>query len=264
MMIKENSILAPRFRFIRHATLRLEVGGETLLVDPFLSDQGSLASVPFTFPQKRNPLVGLPCSVHEVVQSVTAILVTHRHFDHFADSKPAILPKKVPLFCSAADARWFHKQGFSDVRPIDRELQWHSLRFRRFAAHHAQNILWRWLLGPSSSFAIEADGKTVLLTGDAVLDDRLRATIQVCQPDGILANAGSAQFRWGTPITLTPSDLAEIARLAPSAFLVAAHMDAINHCHTSRSYLRDWLQENSLGTRILVPEDGELIDFRPI
>jgi hypothetical protein len=50
-------------------------------------------------------------------------------------------------------------------------------------------------------------------------------------------------------------------KVAPSAIIVAVHMDAINHCSLSRKELREYVKEKGIEDRVLIPADGEVLKF---
>ena len=65
-----------------------------------------------------NPTVELPFPAEEVVRGLDAVLVTHRHRDHFDGTAERLLPRDVPTFCQPEDASAFYDLGL-DVRPVD-------------------------------------------------------------------------------------------------------------------------------------------------
>ena len=79
---------------LRHATLLVDIEATRFLVDPMLSEAGSNPPVENTPNQQRNPLVDLP----DIPLDHDAVLVTHRHPDHWSDWEVAIEPKHQ---CSA-------------------------------------------------------------------------------------------------------------------------------------------------------------------
>ena len=107
-------------RLIRHATLRLEVDGRRLLVDPMLDPAGARPPVEDTENDRRNPLVELPEPPEVVVEGVDAVLVTHLHQDHFDATAAALLPQgraaALPARGRRAAAR---ADGFTDLRPVE-------------------------------------------------------------------------------------------------------------------------------------------------
>src|SRR3954454_2020398 len=107
-----------KLTLIRHATLRIEVAGHTLLVDPQLDPAGARDAVPNTPNPRRNPLVDLPLPAEQVVAGVDAVLLTHVHGDHWDATARELLPHGVPVFCQPHDAERLHSEGFTDARPV--------------------------------------------------------------------------------------------------------------------------------------------------
>ena len=48
---------------------------------------------------------------------------------------------------------------------------------------------------------------------------------------------------------------------APKAAIVAVHMDSVNHMSLSRKELREFVQDNKIQDRVVIPEDGEVMKF---
>ena len=88
-----------RLTLVRNATVILELDGRRILVDPMLDDAGARPPVADTANPVPNPTVPLPFPAEEVVRSVDAVLVTHRHRDHLDGRAEALLPRDVPVFC---------------------------------------------------------------------------------------------------------------------------------------------------------------------
>ena len=76
-----------------------------------------------------------------------------------------------------------------------------------------------------------------------------------------MVNAGAARFVTGDPITMFETDVAEVCRHAPNTTVTAVHMEVINHCLLSRDDLRAFLEDQSLSQQVLIPADGERLDF---
>ncbi|MNT60177.1 Beta-lactamase superfamily domain protein [compost metagenome] len=117
-------------------------------------------------------------------------------------------------------------------------------------------------MGTVSGFVIEAPGApSVYLAGDTIWCPEVAQTIERHQPEVVVVNAGAAQFEFGGPITMTATDVAAVCRAAPKAHVVAVHMDAINHCRLTRQALRAHLDQEGLSERVLIPADGETLEF---
>ena len=71
---------------IRNATLKIQYGAFTILLDPWLQDKGigfSAEPVKEEMIGVKNPMNDLPLSPAEILKDVDFCLVTHIHLDHF-------------------------------------------------------------------------------------------------------------------------------------------------------------------------------------
>jgi L-ascorbate metabolism protein UlaG (beta-lactamase superfamily) len=251
-----------RLRLIRHATLRVELAGRQLLVDPMLDEPGARPAVANTANDRRNPLVPLPLPVAEVVAGIDAVLVTHLHADHLDGAAVEALEPDVPLFCQPEDESALHDRGFADVRPVGDSVEFgDGLVISRTAARHGSGEVGE-RMAPASGFVLAADAEpTLYVAGDTIWCDEVAAALSAHQPDVTVVNAGAAQFVEGGPITMNAADVIDLAQGAPSTQVVAVHMEAINHCLLTREELRHHLRRMGLAAWVLVPEDGEEIVF---
>jgi hypothetical protein len=62
-------------------------------------------------------------------------------------------------------------------------------------------------------------------------------------------------------IIMDLGDLAQVARAAPQAAIVASHLEAVNHCVLSRADVRAWRDAHGMKERVHVPDDGETCVF---
>src|SRR6056297_722892 len=111
-------------QLIRNATILVDVGDTTFLVDPMFTPQGEMPTITdnpvvpdflTTANQDRNPLVPLP----DIDLSYDAVVVTHRHPDHWDEAAKEELDADVPLFSQPEDADAFTDEGFTDERHVD-------------------------------------------------------------------------------------------------------------------------------------------------
>ena len=153
---------AMHLRLIRNATLRLELDGRQLLVDPMLDPAGARPPVEDTENDRRNPLVELPEPAEVVVEGVEAVLATHLHRDHFDDTAAALLPRDVPLLCQPEDAERLRGLGFTDVRPVEDALTWEGIAITRTPARHGSGATAE-ALAPVSGYVLrDAAGRCAL------------------------------------------------------------------------------------------------------
>jgi L-ascorbate metabolism protein UlaG (beta-lactamase superfamily) len=246
-------------RLIRNATLRLEVGGRQLLVDPMLDPAGARPPVENSDNDRRNPLVELPEPPEVVVEGVDAALVTHLHRDHFDATAAELLPKDLPLLCQPEDVERLRGHGFTDVRPVEDSVSLDGVTVTRTPARHGTGRTAE-VLAPVSGFLIrDADGRTVYLAGDTVLYEAVERVLDEHRPDVVVVNAGGARFAGGEPIVMESADVVAVARRAPDARIVAVHLDAINHGVQTRADLHQCLHDEGLTERVTVPEDGAAV-----
>ena len=235
-------------RLLRHATLLVDVGEVTFLVDPMLGEPGDIAPIPDTPNQRENPLVTLP----DVPLDYDAVIVTHRHRDHFDDTAKAQLPDDVPLLCNAVQAEGFRKDGFTDVRPVEETATFQGVTLERTPARHGHGKLAE-RMAPVCGFLLHGE-RTLYLAGDTVWYDDFADTLDRADADAVVVNAGAARFNEGEPITMDAAGVRSV-RDACDGVVIAVHMDAINHCLLSRAELA------AATDGVLLPEDGERIDL---
>lgn len=242
---------AATVQLVRHATLLVTIGDTTLLVDPMLAAQGADPPVENTPNQRRNPLVDLP----SIGLDHDAVLVTHRHNDHFDDAARDRLDADVPLVVHPEQVQEFESEGFTDVRPLERELAVEDLRLSPTPARHGHGDL-ATAMGPVTGAVVRgpAGSPSIYLTGDTVWYEGVAETLAATQPTAVIANAGGARFREGEPITMDDDGVRRVREAAPNDATVAAvHMDAINHCLVTRSDLRDAVDD------VVIPSDGDVL-----
>jgi L-ascorbate metabolism protein UlaG (beta-lactamase superfamily) len=246
-----------RVRLIRHATCLIRYAGRTLLLDPMLGDQGVRPPIANTPNPRPNPLVALPSPAASLLDGVEAILVTHTHSDHWDPGATALVPKDTTLVIQPRDAAKFAGWGFKAARPVADAVTWNDIRIARTGGQHGRGAVAE-RLAPVSGFVLAASGQpTLYIAGDTVWCAEVAAALDTHRPDIVLVNAGAAQFLEGGPITMDVDDVVQVCRAAPSAHVIAVHMEAINHCVLTRRALADGVQKAGVGDRVLIPADGE-------
>jgi len=249
-----------KLQLIRHATLLLEYGGLRILVDPMLSDQGANPPIPGTPNERRNPTVGLPLPADAFTES-DLVLVTHLHKDHWDDAAAALLPKTMPILCQPGDEGTFNDAGFAAARPVGMSTEFRNVEVSLTGGRHGTGEIGK-AMGRVSGFVLQAKGEpTLYLAGDTIYCEEVEQALDGFKPEVVVVNAGGARFLAGDPITMTPEDVLSVCRKAPDATVVAVHMEAINHCVVTREHLRSALAATPYADRVLIPEDGEQVNY---
>ena len=99
-----------RVTWIGHSSFLATLGSASFVVDPVFSKR--IASV-----IPRHGEAGLGVSD---LPPLSALLVTHNHYDHLDDPSIRARPQETPVFAAAGLGSWFKRRGFACVT----ELRW--------------------------------------------------------------------------------------------------------------------------------------------
>ncbi|WP_207430159.1 MBL fold metallo-hydrolase [Sabulibacter ruber] len=246
-------------QLVRNATLVLNYAGHRLLVDPMFMPKGAMD--PFVG-KERNPTVELPMAVEDLTQGIEAVLVTHTHPDHFDPVASEVLDKSIKLFQQPADEAYFQNAHFTNTETVQDSTVWLNITIHRTGGQHGSGeILKR--MGTVSGFVLQAENQpTVYLVGDCIWTEEIEQTIQRFQPDVIVTNSGGAAFPGfeATPILMDEAQTIALIHQSGNAKVIAVHMDALDHCLTTRASLRQAADEKNISReQLVIPQDGETI-----
>lgn len=249
-------------QLVRNATLKIHYAGKCMLVDPVLAEKETLRSA---LGVNKNPRVHLNMPVADLVKDVDMVLLTHNHIDHYEPSVRHCLPHTIPFFTQPADKETILHDGFVNVEAIEKKKQVEQITVSRMNGHHGFGKLAE-MMGPVSGFILESEGlPTIYLMGDCRWEDSIRENVNRYHPDYIVVNCGGAVFPEFSkdfgPILPDEHEVMQMLHELPENIkLIAVHMDAIDHCQTTRSILRNEAQHNYVDmNRLIIPEDGECI-----
>ncbi|MDR3554269.1 MAG: MBL fold metallo-hydrolase [Syntrophobacteraceae bacterium] len=255
-----------KIQHIRNACMMIHYGEQSILLDPCLNPKGSLP--PYAFIRKRprwNPLVDLPPNADTALNRITAGLITHcryGHFDHLDGSGARLLRQwQVPVYCNAPDERFLRRRRINTIPlAMNQPRDFPAGRVTAFPAKHGHGLAGL-LMRPGAGYFIEPAGqKSIYISGDTVMTETVRHVLRDLRPDISIVNAGTPILDFGRPILMPVRELLDFVRLAPG-MVIAVHMDAFNHCLTSRSILKKTVLEEGLADKVLIPADGELMEF---
>ena len=249
-------------RLVRNATLRISYAGKNILVDPMLAEKGTLQSALGVY---KTPRVHLVMPMNEIVEDLDMVLLTHNHIDHYDPTVKQHLPKGIRFFTQPQDKEIIMQDGFMNVEAIEEMKQLGEVSIFRTNGHHGFGKLAE-MMGPVSGFVLESKGlPTIYVMGDCRWENTIRENIDRYHPDYIVVNCGGAVFPEFSkdfgPILPDEHEVMQILDEVPkNVRLIAVHMDAIDHCQTTREILRNEAQHNHIDmNRLIIPEDGECI-----
>ncbi len=258
------------FQQIRNATAKIRYGDTVFLVDPMLSKKGTYPGFEGTYRSElRNPLVELPVTEAEIVTDVDAVIVTHTHLDHWDDAAQMLLPKSLPLFVqNDSDAKIIRKQGFQDVRVLEKKADFQGVKLTRTGGRHGTEAMYASpplaaALGEAMGVVLEAPGRrTLYIAGDTIWTSEVDRALAAYSPEIIVLNAGYARLNgFDGAIIMGKDDVRHATQAMPKAVVVAVHLDAINHMAQSREEIRKYVLEQGIQNRVEIPEDGEFLKF---
>lgn len=247
-----------KLTLLRNATLKLVYAGRSFLIDPDFGGVGSRRS--FTG-QARNPMVPLPLPIEALLDGVDTVIVSHLHADHFDDEAKRTLPKQLPVICQNGQEKVIADAGFTDVTALECYVRLGPIVVKRQPAQHGTGAVAE-TMGPVMGLSFEAPGEpTLYWCGDSVLYPPLLDAVAANRPDVIVSHSGGALWD-GTLIIMDAAQTIALARACPEATVIATHLEALDHCTTSRADLRATAEANGIDDRRLrIPADGETVEI---
>ncbi|MEN2413796.1 MBL fold metallo-hydrolase [Flavobacterium mesophilum] len=253
-----------KIHHLRNATLVIETEKHVILVDPMLGKRKTIP--PFTifrYKPKRNPLVALPKNSREILSKVTHCLITHLHPDHIDKAGEVFLRRKsIAVICSSKDEKELTKRGLNIVQTLN---YWEPQPFLDgriigIPALHGYGFIAK-LMGNVMGFHIElANEKSIYISSDTIFTDDVQKVLIELKPDIATVACGTARLDFGQPLLMRMNDILKFAALAPGK-VFANHLEALNHCPTTREELKKALSENDLLSKTAIPNDGYAIEY---
>lgn len=247
----------PTVQLVRNATLVIDYAGKKILVDPMLSPKGAIDSWAGI---QKNPTVELTMPVEEIVKDIDLVIVTHTHEDHFDKPASSTLNKSVELIMQPADKEFFKKEGFINATVVEGQKVWNGITINRVEGKHGSGKVLE-MMGKTSGFVLQAKNQpTVYIVGDTIWNEDIKKDIEKFKPDYIIVNSGGALMKdfSDTPIIMNEVQTMALIAASGKAKVIAVHMDALDHCFTTRAILKKKASELKIGKdKLIIPEDGE-------
>jgi L-ascorbate metabolism protein UlaG (beta-lactamase superfamily) len=260
-----------KIHHIRNATFVIESGTNHILIDPMLSDKGKLP--PFAYfrhKMARNPIVSLPVNASQILDKVNLCLITHsqtfgikalQHTDHLDASGESFLKNKnIPVVCREQDAPYLKRYGINVETTL---VYWQPKpllggEITAIPAQHGHGWNHK-LMANGAGFYLQLNGEpSIYISGDTVYTNEVERALTELQPDIAVVAAGSASLDVGGPILMPLEEIVTFVRAAPYK-VIANHLEALNHCPTTRSQLKHTLESNGLLAKTFIPNDGETL-----
>ena len=169
-----------KITWLGHSSFRIEIGGQILLIDPWLNGNPMLAE-----------------DQHDgAVAGATHILQTHAHFDHVADTLALARKLEIPVVGQYdLMAHWeehekiatvgFNKGGTVDIGGVNVTMV-HAVHSSSFSSPGGPNVP-----GTECGYMIEHAGRTIYVSGDTDVMADMKVFNDLHAPEiGILCAGG--------------------------------------------------------------------------
>ncbi|OUS01003.1 MBL fold metallo-hydrolase [Flavobacteriales bacterium 33_180_T64] len=255
-----------KIHHLRNATMVLETKDKVILVDPMLGKKGTAGPTftLFRFKPQRNPILDLPHNAMEIVNKTTHCLITHLHPDHLDKAAEAFLKEKnTPIICSYKDANILKKRGLNVVQTVN---YWKQTPFldgtiEGIPAKHGYGFVAK-PMGNVMGFYINLqDEKSLYISADTIYTDDVDKVLKRYKPGISVVACGSAQLDIFKPLLMVMDDIIRFVENSPG-HVIANHLEAVNHCPTTREDLNLELSKRGLIEKTHIPNDGDIIEFR--
>lgn len=247
----------PTVQLVRNATLVIDYAGKKILVDPMLSPKGAIDSWAGI---QKNPTVELTIPVEEIVKDIDLVIVTHTHEDHFDKPASSTLNKSVELIMQPANKEFFNKEGFINATVVEDQKVWNGITINRVEGKHGSGKVLE-MMGKTSGFVLQAKNQpTMYIVGDTIWNEDIKNNIKKFNPDYIIVNSGGALVKGfeNNPILMDETQTMALIAASGKAKIIAVHMDALDHCFTTRAILKKKAAALKIGKdKLIIPEDGE-------
>ncbi|MGR5092140.1 MBL fold metallo-hydrolase [Vibrio maritimus] len=262
-----------KIHHLRSATFVIESGEHFILIDPMLGEKGSMPPFSvFRFKAEKNPTVDLPGNAEGILSKVNQALVTHsqtfgfkplQHGDHLDPTGEKFLVERgIPVTTPAKDQAYLEKYGMTVANGLEAWTPTPYLggEITAVPAQHGHGWIHKVMANGCGFFLQLPNEPSIYISGDTVLTDDVKRALTELKPDITVVAAGQAQMDVGQPLLMPTDEVMEFIQLSPGK-VIANHMEALNHCPVDRETLSKSLQQLGLEQKVLIPADGETLEF---
>ena len=239
-----------KIHHLRNATMVIETKDQFILVDPMLGKKGT-AGPPFTlfrFKPKRNPILDLPINAMDIVNKTTHCIITHLHPDHLDKKAEEFLKSNnIQITCSIKDEQILRKRGLNVVETVDywKESEFLGGTIEGVPARHGYGFVAKPMGNVMGFFIQLPNEKTIYLSADTIYTENVDKVLKQYKPDINVVACGTAQLDIFKPLLMTMDDIITFTKNS-SGIVIANHLEAVNHCPTTRTQLANELEKQGL------------------
>jgi L-ascorbate metabolism protein UlaG (beta-lactamase superfamily) len=199
----------------------------------------------------------------DIVEKTTHCLLTHLHPDHLdKEAEHFLRLKQIPVFCSIKDEATLRKKGLNISQTVD---YWTESAFfggiiQGIPAVHGYGFVAK-PMGNVMGFYIELPNeKSIYLSADTIYTDDVHKVLTQLKPEIAVVASGTAQLDIFQPLLMRMDDILKFVKNAPNQ-VIANHLEAVNHCPTTRKQLSSEVSKIGLSEKVFIPNDGETMVY---
>src|SRR5215207_5127579 len=229
-----------RITYLGHATFRVVTpGAEQIIIDPFLTDN--------------------PTTPEELKQvgELDAILITHGHFDHFADAIPLAQETGATVISNFEIMSYLQSQGVENAQPIQKggTAQIGGIRVTATHAFHSSSIQTEdgSLIygGEPMGYIVEFEsGFKLYHAGDTAVFGDMQLIGELYRPDLALLPIGNQ-------VVMSPFEAAHATRLLGVRHVVPIHYGTFPFLPGTPEEYQEHVNEIAPGTVVHVMKPGD-------
>ena len=198
----------------------------------------------------------------DIINKTTHCIITHLHPDHLdGDAETFLKAKNIPVICSVLDEAELAKKGLHVLQTVE---YWNTTPFlsgtiEGIPARHGYGYVAK-PMGNVMGYVLRLPEKpSIYLSSDTIYTEDVDKVLRTYNPDISVVACGTAQLDLFKPLLMTMDDIVRFVGNAPGK-VIANHLEAVNHCPTTRAQLRTELIDRGLLEKTWIPEDGEVIE----
>ena len=254
-----------KIHHLRNATLVIETEDKVILVDPMLGKKGTAGPTftLFRFKPQRNPIVDLPTNAMPIVEKTTHCLLTHLHPDHLdKEAENFLRSRQIPIICSVKDEATVRKKGLNVSQTVDywKETAFLGGKIQGIPAVHGYGFVAKPMGNVMGFYIALPNEKSLYLSADTIYTDDVHQVLTQLKPEISVVACGSAQLDLFQPLLMRMDDIVKFVKNAPNQ-VIANHLEAVNHCPTTREQLKIALSNSGLSDKVFIPNDGESMTY---